>query len=62
MVNFFSSAALAELKSAVSLSEADMADYRVQRTGEDGLNGKESNSNNINKLQNLACAVHLHPS
>ena len=46
MVNLFSSVALAELKSAMSLSEADMADYRVQRTGEDGLNGKESNSNN----------------
>ena len=63
MVNLFSSAALAELKSAMSLSEADMADYRVQRTGEDGLNGKEPNSNNISKLQNLACTVHLlHPS
>ena len=37
MVNLFSSAALAELKSAMSLSEADTADYRVQRTGEDGL-------------------------
>ena len=42
MVNFFSSAALAELKSAMSLSEADMADYRLRRTGKDGLNGTES--------------------
>ena len=43
MINF-SPAASVEWKSAVSLSEAGMADCRVQRTSENGLNGKESNS------------------
>ena len=40
-VNFSSPTAWAELKSAMSVSEAGMADCRVRRVGEAGSNGNE---------------------